>query len=317
MGRMIRSHSVELALLALLIAAIGYFAYLAYGLMPGSVADQPFSGSRALDHARQIASFGPRPVGSTGNKRAGEWIVQYVQGQSWDIVLQPFTATNQLPAQNIIAIRSPNGVNAPVGLVVTHYDSRLLADADPNPANRETAGVAANKSASGVAILAELARTLDIEESGHTICLAFFDAEENGGLPDWEPNIGSRLFLENLDISANRCASPRFVIVVNQVGAANAVIQPIGVDGTLDRALRTIAVELGYGDRFQAVPVETKFNNVNWFLEHGIESATIQDSTYPFTDSLSDTVDKLKSNSLEEVGQTLEVWLERGGDFAR
>ena len=41
----------------------------------------------------------------------------------------------------------------------------------------------------------------------------------------------------------------------------------------------------------------------------------IIDASYPFVNSLSDTVDKLKPESLEQIGRTLEVWLERGADF--
>lgn len=313
----LRSHSIEFILLAVLLIAIGYFAYLAYGLMPSSRADQTFSGSRALDHARQIVSYGPRPVGSPANKKAGDWIVQYVTSQGWDVIVQPFTITNQIPAQNIIAIRSPATADAPVGLVVTHYDTRLVADADPNPANQANPGIGANKGASGVALLAELARTLDIDSSGLTLCLAFFDAEENGGLPGWEPNIGSKLFLENLDRSAVRCAEPRFAIVVDLVGARNVSIHPLGNDTAIEQAIRNVAGELGFAGTFGSDLRQVLSNNTNWFLQHGTESATIADTTYPFTNSLSDTVDKLDIDSLEKVGRTLELWLEQGGDFAR
>ncbi|MFN8445044.1 MAG: M28 family peptidase [Caldilineaceae bacterium] len=313
----IRSHSIELILLGVLLLAIGYFAYLAYGLMPASRTDQPFSGSRSLENARRLVNYGPRPVGSPANKKAGDWIIQYVTSQGWDVVVQPFTITNQIPAQNIIAIRSPATADAPVGLVVTHYDTRLVADNDPNPANRANPGVGANKGASGVALLTELARTLDIEAGGLTICLAFFDAEENGGLPGWEPNIGSKLFLENLDRSAVRCAAPRFAIVVDLVGASQVQIHPVGDDTPIGQAIRKVAGELGFAETFSTDLRQVQSNNTNWFLQQGTESATIADTTYPFIDSLSDTLDKLDVESLDKVGQTLEVWLERGGDFTK
>lgn len=313
--RTIRSHSIELILLTILLSAISYFAYLAYGLMPGSVADQSFTGSRALDHARQVASFGPRPVGSAGNRKAGEWLMRYVASQGWDIIMQPFTLTNGIEAQNIIAIRSPSNSDAPVALIATHIDTRLFADADLNPANHEKASVGANKGASGVALLAELARTVDVENSGHTICLAFFDAEENGGLAGWSANIGSQLFIENLDRSAQRCANPRFAVVVDLVGAKDVRIQPIGNDNQIYAALRQVAAEIGYGQTFGSSPGEVPNNEINWFLQQGIESATISDYTFPFSNSLSDTIDKLDMQSLEQIGRTVEVWLERGGDF--
>ncbi len=142
-------------------------------------------------------------------------------------------------------------------------------------------GIGANKGAPGAALLAESARTIDVESSGHTICLAFFDAEENGGIEGWNANIGSQLFLENLGRSAQRCAAPRFVIVVDMVGATNVKIRPIGTDNGIYVALRKVASELGYAQSFDDTPVSIINNNTNWFLQQSIESATISDNTYP------------------------------------
>ena len=80
----------------------------------------------------------------------------------------------------------------------------------------------ANNGASGVAVLLELARTLDVDESGHTLCLAFFDADANDGLPGWQGRLGSSHFARTVAQDVPRCAAPAFVVALDQVGGDNA-----------------------------------------------------------------------------------------------
>ena len=72
-------------------------------------------------------------------------------------------------------------------LIGAHYDTRRSADAeDPT---KPVLG--ANDGASGVAVLLELARVIDVNWSGQSIYLAFFDAEDNGRLDGWDWIVGS------------------------------------------------------------------------------------------------------------------------------
>ncbi len=323
--RALRAHSIEITLLAILLASIAYFAYLAYGLI-GNVVDQPFSGDRSMDYAREVFEFGPRPTGSDANKATREWLVSTLSRYGWEMTIQPFTTTTGLNGAelggagtivgtNVIAIKGPAAQGVPVGMLATHYDTRLVADGDANPASRDRAARGANKGASGVALLVELARTLDVESGGHTLCLVFFDAEENSGLPGWQGQMGSQLFVENLGNSVLRCASPRFAVIVDLVGAEGVVIHPDRLDTPLNLALREIAADIGMEGAFAATPIELPESGKRWFLQNDIPSVSIIDASYPFVNSLSDTVDKLKPESLEQIGRTLEVWLERGADF--
>lgn len=308
----LRLYSIELLLIVLLMAAVGFFAYLGSGLMQSANSAQEFSGRRAREQAARQLEFGPRITGTESNQRVGDWLAQELVRLNWDVLIEPFTLAEGVEARNVIATRTGPTSSAPVVILGAHYDSRLVSDADGNPANHTLPTPGANSGASGPALLLELARTLDVEATGHTICLVFFDAESNGGLPGWEPHVGSRYFLERLN-DVPRCLNPRMAVIVDLVGNAN---QQIFIEQTSDPAISTaiwqVASQEGYGNRFR--------NEARWampsahtvFQAAGIRAAVVADFDYPHRFTLEDTLDKLSEQSFTAVGRTLEIWLESG-----
>lgn len=312
----LRPYSIELLLVVILMAAVGFFAYLGSGLMQSATSAQEFSGQRALSHAERQVEFGPRVAGTDSSQQMSDWLAQELVRLNWNVLVEPFTLGGTLSARNIIAVRESQTPNAPVIILGAHFDSRLAADADANPANHGFPTPGANSGASGTALLLELARTLDVPATGHTVCLAFFDADDNANLPGWEANVGSRYFLERLD-EVPRCLNPRLAVIVDLVGNAG---QQLFVEQTSDAAISTaiwqIAAQEGHDDRFR--------NEARWamttahsvFQAAGIRAAVIADFDYPHRHTLEDTVDKLRAESFAAVGRTLEVWLENGAPLA-
>lgn len=309
----IRAYAIELILIGALLLSVGFFGYLGYGLLRPDVVNDPFSGEKALANVAKQLDFGPRITGTEASLKMGDWLVEQLRLIGWDVVIQPFTINEQLQGRNIIAVRSPSPPGAPVALLATHYDTRLAADADPEPARQQSPSPGANDGASGPAILLELARTLDVEASGHTVCLAFFDAEANAGLPGWDANIGSRLFVESLPGSVPRCASPRFVVGVDQAGAVDQrFFQNEAGDAKLNAALWGVANNLELGARFpdQSRPMPGSATSV--FGETGVPIADLMSTDYPYRATLADTLDKLSADTLAAAGLVLETWLESG-----
>jgi len=307
----IRAYFIELILIGALLAAVGFFGYLGYGLLRPDIVNEPFSGERALTNVGRQLEFGPRITGTAASLRMGDWLVEQLRLLGWDVVIQPFTINEQVQGRNIVAVRSPAPPGAPVALLATHYDSRLAADADPDPAQQQTPTPGANAGASGPAILLELARTLDVDAGGHTICLAFFDAEANAGLPGWDANIGSRLFVESQPESVPRCASPRFVVGVDQAGAIDQrFFQNEAGDPALNTALWNVADALELGARFldQRRPMSLSATAV--FSATGSATADVMSTDYPYGATLADTLDKLSADTLGAAGLVLETWLE-------
>ncbi|MCB0053779.1 MAG: M28 family peptidase, partial [Caldilineaceae bacterium] len=171
----------------------------------------------------------------------------------------------------------------------------------------------ANDGASGPAILLELARTLDVDATQHTICLAFFDAEANGGVPGWDTNIGSQVFVDSQPSSVPRCASPQVLVNVDLAGAIDQrFFQNEVGDAPLNGAIWQTAANLELGSRFPAQTRPMAPTTSAAFRAAGIPTADIVSTDYPYRATLADTADKLSAETLGDVGLVLETWLESG-----
>ncbi len=320
MTRFVRNYRVELALVSTLALAVLFFGYLAVGLFPQGPGDEDFAGSRALDFAGRQMAFGARATATQSNLEMGDWLVEQLTGAGWDVVIQQFAAGQVVKGRNLIAIRSPDQpasatapATFPVGLLATHYDTRLVADGELDPANQGRSAPGANNGASGTAVLLELARTLDVNAAGHTICLAFVDADANAGLPGWDGRLGSDHLARTLAQDVPRCAEPTFAIALDQVGGDAARFRPDpDADPALNEAIWAQADALGYGDTFVREDAPATPNAQTPFRQAGIATALITDAGYTAGNTLADTVDRLNEGTLLRVGRALEAWLERG-----
>jgi hypothetical protein len=307
----LRSYSLELVLIGFLLAAVAFFAYLGERLLRSGGGDETFSGQRALENVSQQLAFGPRVTGTQASLAMGDWLVEQLRRLGWDVVIQPFTIGDQVQGRNLIAVRS-SSPGAPVLLLATPYDTRLATD---EPA------LGANASASGVAVLLELARTVDLGLAQHTLCLAFLDAESNGGLPGWEAGIGSQLLVDSLPESVPRCASPRYVVGLARVGAAEAqFFQNEAADPALNAALWRSAAQLKLEAIFPAQSRNLPFSPTAPFVAAGLPTADLvgagdlgEGGDPPLTLSAETlSAETLSAETLSAVGRVLESWLESG-----
>ncbi len=316
----LRAHGVELTLMAALLLAVAYFGYLGYGLLTPRTVSEEFSGAKALAYTAQQMEVGPRITGTPAHTQMADWLIQELRTLGWDVVVQPFTAGgNGAPARNIIAVRSAAAADAPVGILAARYDSRQFADSDPDAANHGQPVPGAVGNASGVATLLELARTLDTAATGHSLCLAFLDAESNRGIAGWEPPYGGSQFVQALGQEIPRCAAPRFALVVDAVGGAEQqVYLERSSDPALSAALWATATKLGHADH---VIDELKWTAQDLahgaFTDAGVPAAAIVDLDYAYRNTVADTLDKVDAASLARVGETLKTWLERGAPFGQ
>jgi len=308
------AYRIEILLVLVLALAVTFFGYLGYGLLPSN----DFSGERALAQAQAQVGLGPRVTGTESGLRASNVLTQELTSLGWDVVIQPITLTNNAVARNIIAIRkNTTNRNAPIAFLGAHYDSRAASDADPTPANRTLPSPGANDNASGVGILLELARTLDVNTTGHTVCLVFFDADDDENLPGWQPLVGSTNFVEALKEPKFPCRTPQFAVIVEMVGNDS---QKFYIDRNshvgLSVAIWQNAANLGQGDRFVKRQIDPISGAHVPFIRAGIPTTILYGSDYRYRHTTKDTIDKLSAGSLATVGTTLEIWLEGGAQFA-
>jgi glutaminyl-peptide cyclotransferase len=255
-----------------------------------------FDGKVAYAHVIAQCDFGFRPSGSEASRATGDYIIAELERLGWVVETQEFDYLGT-PVRNIIG-RSGTG---PLVIVGAHYDTRRSADQEDS--GKPVMG--ANDGASGVAVLLELARTLDRDKLRNEVWLAFFDAEDNGGLDGWQWCVGSGYMAENLTIT------PEAVVVVDMVGDVD---QKLYLEQNSNPALQTqlwdVAATLGYTDTFVAEYKYAIFDDHVPFARRDITAVDIIDFDYKYWHTTQDTLDKVSPESLERVGRVVESWLE-------
>ena len=259
-----------------------------------------FSGRRAYAHVTAQMELGPRVTGTAANAAAGNYIADQVKTAGWSVEFQSFVYQGT-PARNVVA--RANVGKGPVVILGAHYDSRRRADRDPVHVTEPVPG--ADDGASGVAVLLELARTLDRQKIPNELWLAFFDAEDNGGLDGWDWIVGSTYMADHLTVQ------PEAMILVDMVGDAD---QRFYFDSNSDPGLSAqvwaTAARLGYGEHSIPVARWAMTDDHLPFAQRGIPALDIIDFDYPYYHTTADTADKVSAQSLERIGRVLEAFLE-------
>jgi Zn-dependent M28 family amino/carboxypeptidase len=261
-----------------------------------------FNGEQAYEHVAYQVSLGPRIAGSNAHEKTISWIEQQLQASGWEATI----ASADFMGHSIKNVVGRRGEGSPWIILGAHYDTRMFADRDADPALRSLPVPGANDGASGVAILLELARVLPRKLSGE-IWLVFFDAEDNGDIPGWDWILGSRAFVENLG------GKPDAVVIIDMVGDAdlNLYRERNSTPWLVDEIWNT-AASLGYSSIFINQPKYAVIDDHTPFLEAGIPAVDIIDFDYPYWHTIADTPDKVSATSLQIIGEVLLEWLKHG-----
>lgn len=258
-----------------------------------------FNGKRAFFYVETQVAFGPRLPGSEAHAQAVDWMISELANAGWQTELQE-TEMMGHPIRNVIAKRGQGESWIVLG---AHYDSRFWADEDPDPANHREPVPGANDGASGVAVLLELARTLpsNLEKE---IWLVFFDAEDQGNIPDWDWILGSRAFVDSLE------QTPDLAIIVDMIGDADLNIhKEKNSDAGLTRQIWDVAAGLGYAEQFIPDYKYSMLSDHTPFVQRGIPAVLLIDFDDPYWHTIADAPDKVSAYSLQAVGDTLTAWL--------
>ena len=230
----------------------------------------------------------------------GDYIIEQLESLGWVVEEQEFEYLGT-PGRNIIAHHAAQAEEAPLIILGAHYDTRRSADME----DPQLPVLGANDGGSGVAVLLELARALDVRNLEYRIWLAFFDAEDNGGLDGWDWCAGSTYMAANLQVDVAA------VIVVDMVGDADQQFYlERNSDPALQQRIWDVAQELGYGEYFVSEYRWTINDDHVPFAQRGITAVDIIDFDYPYWHTTEDTLDKVSAESLERVGRVLEHFLE-------
>jgi Zn-dependent M28 family amino/carboxypeptidase len=292
-----KSIAIYLSVIGVLFIAIAIWYAIAFITPPEP---EVFDGQRALVDVQTQVAFGPRTPGSSGHAQVVEWMRDELSAAGWELRIQ----TAEMLGHQIKNVIAYHGEEQPTIIIAAHYDTRMVADNDPDPENQVEPVPGANDGASGVAVLLELARVLP--EENKNIWLVFFDAEDNGRIDGWDWILGSKAFVAELDFH------PEAVVIVDMIGDAD---QNIYIERNSSPALVQeiwgVAAELGYEQAFISEAKYSMLDDHTPFLQAGIPAVDIIDFDYPYWHTVDDTVDKVSAQSLQSVGETLRVWIDR------
>src|SRR3954453_1827447 len=257
-----------------------------------------FDAARAMDLVRAQVAVGQRPAGSEQLRNLAETLRETMgsePGSPVRVNFEPFPSTGpQQGLRNIVGVLPGR---APAILIGAHYDTEY----------HPKGFVGANDSAAGTAALIELARRLpsELPKDHPEIRFVLFDGEEDPpGCTDKDFEFcalrGSRAY------EAAHPGQVGRMILLDYIANKDARIpRETNSSPELWDQLREAADQVGAEDVFPPGTQTPVLDDDIPFLEQGVPSIDLIDFSYPYADTLEDTVDKLDPAILDKVGETV------------
>jgi Zn-dependent M28 family amino/carboxypeptidase len=232
-------------------------------------------------------------------------ISETFEATGWSVSFQNFTYM-EVDCVNIIATWA-SSTTSPV-VLGAHYDTRPNATSESLLADRNKPVLGANDGASGVAVLMELANSLP-ESVRSSVEIVLFDAEDSGQIAGWDWIQGSTYYVSQL--STARINSLQAMILADMVGDENLRLpRETSSTTSLQDTLWDIANQLGHNDTFLDTNGGSIIDDHRPFLAAGIPAVDLIHHPFPQTwHTLEDTPDKCSAESLQTVGEVLEVFV--------
>ena len=285
-----------------------------------------FSADSAYAFCAAQCSYGPRTMNSEAHEKCGLWIAEKFRQYGCDVELQKADLKGYdgtiLKSTNIIA-KSQKQTAGPRILICAHWDSRPWADNDPDSTNWRKPVMAANDGASGVAVMLEVARLLQENDSANmAVDFICFDAED-WGIPQWENDGDADSWALGAQYWAEHCPkaianSYQYGILLDMVGGQSARFYreyfSMKYARNIVEKVWQAAQAAGYGSYFPAeddggvtddhMPLNEKagipcIDIINHYPD------CEQSNFGPTWHTISDDMQHIDKNTLQAVGQTL------------
>ncbi|MBO0912654.1 MAG: M28 family peptidase [Acidobacteria bacterium] len=264
-----------------------------------------FDSNRAMHYVKEIAAFGPRPIGSANHRKVENYILSHLKGDEVDEdEFEIHSGEGTFPVRNIVA-KFP-GTRDGIIVIASHYDT--------NWPLRNTSYIGANDGASSSALLLEIANQLrGRKRSGYSVWLLWDDAEESMKLPWYDPEAlyGVRHLAQKWQDDGTIKKLKAFLLE-DMIGDRDLnVDRDTNSTAWLADLVGEAARHAGYQSHFFARQLAVEDDH-RPFLDRGIPSADLIDFDYGYNNvfwhTTEDTVDKLSPQSLNIVGTvTLET----------
>jgi Zn-dependent M28 family amino/carboxypeptidase len=281
-----------------------------------------FSSDSAFSYIEQQIKFGPRIPSTPAQKNCALYLSEKLKQFGAKTIIQETKLTiyngKTVPCYNIIGTYNENAKNRI--MLFAHWDTRPFADRDVEGNTKPNLGV--DDGASGVAVLLEIARQLQIKKPEIGVDIMLFDVEDYGPPSSEEVQylegnyyaLGTQYWCHNKHISNYKAD---FGILLDMVGAKNATFTYEGISmqyaASFMKDVWQNASHLGYGHYFQkrnTDPIVDDHYYVNTIAN--IPAIDIIYRTYEtetgFAKHWHTQMDKLENidkNTLQAVGETV------------
>ncbi len=282
-----------------------------------------FNADSAYSFIERQVAFGPRVPGTMAHELCGDYLVAKLQEFGAEVVEQSADVTHydgqNISFRNIIGSYCPDATNRI--LLFAHWDSRPFSDEENDPEKQNKAILGADDGASGVGVLLEIARQLQMNPLEIGIDIIFFDLED-WGQPSFETNWvqgewwirGSSYWSEQPHIENYKA---NYGILLDMVGSTNATFLKEGysvqyASNVVDKIWST-AHKLGYTSYFLSQGggyITDDHLPVN--QHHRAPSANVinlkkdtKTGFAPYWHTQRDDMRNIDKNTLKAVGQTV------------
>jgi len=203
-----------------------------------------FNRDSAYDFVQKQVDFGPRIPETEEHAACSEWLKESFESFGWQVQFQEAEIAgfdeNRLNIRNIIATINPEKEERI--LLCAHWDTRRVADQDPDTTRRGEPALGADDGASGVGVLLEIARVISESPIDMGVEIVLFDAEDQGESGSPRPAnqtwcLGAQHWSRNPHAMT---VSPRFGVLLDMVGAVGAQFPQEGV--SVDRAFGIVSM---------------------------------------------------------------------------
>jgi glutaminyl-peptide cyclotransferase len=302
---------------------------------PKDVRAVVFDGARAMRYLKQVCDIGPRVSGSEGMKKQVELLQKHFTGLGAQVELQRFSArqlSQRQPVEMVNVIARWHPERARRLIICSHYDTRPIADQEPDRRDWYKPFVSANDGGSGVAFLMEMAHHLKELPLHVGVDFVLFDGEEYifDNTPEHQGGdkyfFGSEYFASQYAI--NRRKNPRGptyveAVLLDMIAGKQPHFRVEGHSyvqaGVLVEKIWRIAGEVNAPAFIREVGQNVRDDHLA-LLEVGIPAIDIVPSahpnaerflTYPHWHLLSDVPENCAPDGMEQIGRVLAVWMQR------
>ena len=303
-----KAAAAYLAIVGLLVTGCGQNPGSDYRYAPERAVWSSFSGEKAREHCAALVAFGPRPSGSPALERSRGYLEAQLKAVGWTVLRQTFVADTPTRPVEFVNLRARFGTvpfDRPVPVLIgSHYDSKYF----PN-----IRFLGANDGGSSSGALLEMARVMAANPAlASSVELVFFDGEE--AVKEYSATdglYGSRHYAREVTRRQAVRDRPKAVLVLDMIGDPDLYVRlPSDTPQALADGLFAAAQEAGTKEWFGRRPTPILDDHAPFQLE-GVPAIDLIDLDFGPWHTSGDTLDQVSARSLEIVGRTALLFLER------